>query len=53
MARTGESGRGANLLTLLLYSALGGVLFFFPFNLIQVRATRPPQPGEHCCPLSW
>ncbi|MBA2450209.1 MAG: MFS transporter, partial [Chloroflexi bacterium] len=24
---------GANLLTLLLYSALGGVLFFFPFNL--------------------
>lgn len=28
---------GANLLTLLLYAALGGVLFFFPFNLIQVQ----------------
>jgi hypothetical protein len=28
---------GTNLLTLLLYAALGGVLFFFPFNLIQVQ----------------
>ncbi len=28
---------GANLLTLLLYSALSAVLFFFPFNLIQVQ----------------
>ncbi len=28
---------GANLLTLLLYAALGGVLFFLPFNLIQVQ----------------
>ena len=28
---------GANLLTLLLYAALGGGLFFFPLNLIQVQ----------------
>jgi EmrB/QacA subfamily drug resistance transporter len=28
---------GANLLTLLLYGALGGTLFFFPLNLIQVQ----------------
>jgi MFS family permease len=28
---------GANLLTLLLYAALGGTLFFLPFNLIQVQ----------------
>ena len=28
---------GANLLTLLLYAALGGGLYFFPLNLIQVQ----------------
>lgn len=28
---------GTNLLTLLIYANLGGVLFFFPFNLIQVQ----------------
>src|SRR5205814_1667384 len=28
---------GANLLTLFLYSALGGTLFFLPLNLIQVQ----------------
>jgi hypothetical protein len=28
---------GANLLTLLLYFALSGVLFLLPFNLIQVH----------------
>jgi MFS family permease len=28
---------GANLLTFLLYGALGGSLFFFPLNLIQVQ----------------
>lgn len=28
---------GANLLTLLLYGALGGLMFFLPFNLIQVQ----------------
>ncbi len=28
---------GANILTLLLYGAFGGALFFLPFNLIQVQ----------------
>ena len=28
---------GANLLTLFLYSGLNGLLFFLPFNLIQVQ----------------
>ena len=28
---------GANFLTLLVYAALGGFLFFFPLNLIQVQ----------------
>lgn len=28
---------GANLLTLVLYAALSGILFFFPFDLIQVH----------------
>src|SRR4029077_9610292 len=28
---------GANLLTFLLYGALGGTLFFLPLNLIQVQ----------------
>jgi EmrB/QacA subfamily drug resistance transporter len=28
---------GANLLTFLLYSALGGTLFFLPLNLIQIQ----------------
>ncbi len=36
---------GANLLTLLLYGALGGVFFFFPFNLIQVQGYSPTVAG--------
>ncbi|HEY1393379.1 MAG TPA: MFS transporter, partial [Methylibium sp.] len=32
-----RSFAGANLLTLLLYAALGGGLYFFPLNLIQVQ----------------
>ena len=31
---------GANLLTLLLYAALGGGLYFLPLNLIQVQGYR-------------
>ena len=34
---------GANLLTLFLYTGLGGVLFFFPLNLIQVQGYSPTQ----------
>ena len=41
---------GANLLTLLLYSALGGVLFFFPFNLIQVQGYSPTAAGAAFLP---
>ena len=40
---------GANLLTLLLYSALGGVLTFFPMNLIQVQGYSPLKQARRCC----
>jgi EmrB/QacA subfamily drug resistance transporter len=43
---------GANLLTLLLYSALGGVLFFFPFNLIQVQGYSATAAGAAFVPLT-
>jgi EmrB/QacA subfamily drug resistance transporter len=36
---------GANLLTLLLYGALGGAFFFVPFNLIQVQGYSPTEAG--------
>src|SRR5438309_1047875 len=36
---------GANLLTLLLYAALGGTLFFLPLNLIQVQRYSPTAAG--------
>ncbi len=42
---------GANLLTLFLYSALGGVLFFFPFNLIQVQGYSATAAGAAFLPL--
>jgi EmrB/QacA subfamily drug resistance transporter len=42
---------GANLLTLLLYSALGGMLFFLPLNLIQVQKYSPTQAGAALLPL--
>lgn len=42
---------GANLLTLLLYAALGGVLFFFPFNLIQVQGYSATAAGAAFLPL--
>jgi EmrB/QacA subfamily drug resistance transporter len=42
---------GANLLTLLLYAALGAVLFFLPFNLIQVQGYTPTQAGTANLPL--
>ena len=42
---------GANLLTLFLYAALGGVLFFFPLNLIQVQGYKPAQAGAALLPL--
>jgi EmrB/QacA subfamily drug resistance transporter len=42
---------GANLLTLFLYAALGGVLFFFPLNLIQVQGYTPTQAGGALLPF--
>ncbi len=42
---------GANLLTLLLYAALGAVLFFLPFNLIQVQGYSPTQAGAANLPF--
>jgi EmrB/QacA subfamily drug resistance transporter len=42
---------GANLLTLFLYGALGGTLFFFPLNLIQVQRYPPTQAGAALLPL--
>ena len=42
---------GANLLTLFLYGALGGTLFFFPMNLIQVQRYAPTQAGAALLPF--
>jgi MFS family permease len=42
---------GANLLTLFLYSALGGLLFFFPLNLIQVQGYSPTKAGAALLPF--
>jgi EmrB/QacA subfamily drug resistance transporter len=42
---------GANLLTLLLYAALGGSLFFLPFDLIQVHRYSPAEAGAALLPL--
>jgi MFS family permease len=42
---------GANLLTLFLYSALGGVFFFLPLNLIQVQGYSPAQAGASLLPF--
>ena len=42
---------GANLLTLLLYAALSGALFFFPFNLIQVQGYSATAAGAAFLPL--
>jgi EmrB/QacA subfamily drug resistance transporter len=41
----------ANLITLFLYAALGGVLFFFPLNLIQIRHYSATQAGAALLPL--
>ena len=46
-----RSFSGANLLTFLLYAALGGVLFFFPMNLIQVQGYSATAAGAALLPL--
>ncbi|HWT83403.1 MAG TPA: MFS transporter, partial [Candidatus Methylomirabilis sp.] len=42
---------GANLLTLFLYAALGGLFFFLPFNLIQVQGYTPTAAGAALLPF--
>jgi EmrB/QacA subfamily drug resistance transporter len=42
---------GANLLTLLLYGPLSGILFFFPLDLIQVQHYSATQAGAALLPL--
>jgi EmrB/QacA subfamily drug resistance transporter len=43
--------RGANILTLLLYSGLSGVLVFFPLNLIQVQGYSASEAGAALVPF--
>jgi EmrB/QacA subfamily drug resistance transporter len=42
---------GTNLLTLLLYGALGGGLFFLPFDLVQIQGYSPAEAGAALLPL--
>lgn len=46
-----RSFSGANILTFFLYAALGGVLFFVPFNLIQVQGYSAFAAGAAFLPL--
>ncbi len=43
---------GANVLTLLLYAALGGLLYFFPLNLIQVQGYAESAAGLALLPFA-
>jgi EmrB/QacA subfamily drug resistance transporter len=43
---------GTNLLTLFLYAALGGTLFFFPFVLINVHGYSPTAAGSALLPFT-
>ncbi|HZO71779.1 MAG TPA: MFS transporter [Ktedonobacteraceae bacterium] len=43
---------GTNLLTFLLYAALSGTLFFFPFNLISVQGYSPTAAGAALLPFT-
>jgi len=42
---------GANLLTLFLYASLGGLMFFFPMDLIQIQHYTATQAGAAFLPL--
>ena len=42
---------GTNLLTFLLYAALGGTLFFLPLNLIQIQHYAPTAAGAALLPF--
>jgi EmrB/QacA subfamily drug resistance transporter len=43
---------GANSMTLLLYAALSGALYFLPFNLIQVQGYSATQAGAAFLPMT-
>lgn len=43
---------GTNLLTLFLYAALGGALFFFPFNLIGAQGYTATAAGASLLPFT-
>ncbi|MDB5757581.1 MAG: transporter [Burkholderia sp.] len=43
---------GANLMTLLLYAALGGSLYFLPLNLIQVHGYTALEAGSALLPFN-
>lgn len=47
-----RSFSGANLITLLLYFALSGALYFLPFNLIQIQGYTAVQAGAAFLPLT-
>ncbi len=42
---------GANLLTLFLYASLGGLMFFFPIDLIQIQHYTATQAGAAFLPF--
>ena len=42
---------GANLLTLFLYAALGGLMFFFPMDLIEIQHYTATQAGAAFLPF--
>lgn len=47
-----SSFSGANLLTFLLYGALGGATYFLPFNLIQVQGYSTAAAGAALTPFA-
>jgi EmrB/QacA subfamily drug resistance transporter len=47
-----RSFAGANVMTLLLYAALSGALYFLPFNLIQVQGYSATRAGAAFLPMT-
>src|SRR5207245_4332475 len=43
---------GANAMTVLLYFALGGAMFFLPFNLIRIQGYTATQAGAAFLPFT-
>jgi len=46
-----RSFSGANLITLFMYAALSGVLFFFPLNPVQIQGYSPTEAGAALLPF--